>query len=370
MDVLVVGASIAGLSAAMTLGSQGHRLTLAEQADGPRSGGVAIDVRGAALEVARAWGVYDDILASRITANEAWRFVSEGGEVEAVWHVAEQFYDSPEDLELLRDRLVEILRQRVPAGIEERFDEHLCGLSEDQSGAWATFEGRTPQRFDLVIGADGLHSTVRQLAFGPESDHLRYLGSYVGLIRNTRSFGDLDGTFVFNRPGRVLMVAGGNPEPTAMFAFRSPWLDHDFRNTESHKRLVQDAFAGDDGWRMSEALEELHATDDFYFDSVAQVRMNSWTRGRVALVGDAGYGPSFFSGMGSSLAMVGADILAAELESSDDLGVALAGYDRRMREHVDSAQAMALDGMDVLFPATQDAIEARNAELRSGVDGA
>lgn len=370
MDVLVVGASIAGLSAATALGAQGHRLTLVERAGGPRSGGVAIDVRGAALQAARAWGVYDDIYASRITANEAWRFVSEDGEIEAVWHVAEQFYESPEDVELLRDRLVDILRERIADDTEQRFDEHLADLSEDGTGVWATFEGREPERFDLVIGADGLHSTVRRIVFGPELDHLHHLGSYVGLVRNARSLGDLDGTFVFNRPGRVLTVAGGNPQPTAMFAFRSPWLDHDFRDMESHRRLVQDVFAGDDGWRMSEALEELRVTEDFYFDSVAQVRMDSWTRGRVVLVGDAGYGPSFFSGMGSSLAMIGADILSAELERSVDLPAALAAYDRGMREHVDAAQAMALDGMDILFPATQEAIEARNADLRAAAAGA
>jgi 2-polyprenyl-6-methoxyphenol hydroxylase-like FAD-dependent oxidoreductase len=353
------------LSVAATLGAQGHRLTLVEQASGRRSGGVAIDVRGRALDTARRMAIYDEIFHNRISANEVWRFVDRDGDLLASWHVAAQFYDSPGDLELLRDTLVEILGDKVPGDADMRYDETLTGLAEHADGVTASFAGRADEEFDLVVGADGLHSAVRGFVFGPESQFVHHLGSYVGLVRGARSMEDIPGTEVYNEPGRVLVVAGQNPEPVAMFAFRSGWLDHDFRDVESHKRLVLDAFADVDGWRVKDALADVRTCDNFYFDTIAQVRMPSWSTDRVVLVGDSGYGPSFFSGMGSSLAMVGAEILADELAVGDSITSALRRYDRQMRPVVDEAQAMALDGMDVLFPDTWEAIQERNAAFNA-----
>ncbi|MEV5807232.1 FAD-dependent monooxygenase [Streptomyces parvulus] len=364
MDILVVGGSIAGLSAAVVLGARGHRLTVIEQAAGRRSGGVAIDVRGRALETARAMGVLDDIHASRITANAVWNFVDSEGSVQGSWHIADELYDSPDDIELLRDRLAEILAARVPRDVVFRYDETLTDLTQDATGVTASYAGRAPERFDLVVGADGLHSTVRRIAFGPERDFLHHLGSYVGLVRGAHRLADLSGMQIYNVPGRVLSVAADNPEPVAMLAFRSPWLDYDFRDTDAQKRLVLEAFDDVSGWRVPDALAEVRACDNFYFDSIAQVRMPGWSSGRVVLVGDSGYGPSFFSGMGSSLAMIGAESLAAALSDETSVENALRQYERQMRPHVDDAQSMALDGMDWLFPETQEGIDERNAAWR------
>jgi 2-polyprenyl-6-methoxyphenol hydroxylase-like FAD-dependent oxidoreductase len=365
MKILVSGASIAGLSTAYWLVRSGHDVTVVENSADPRRGGVAVDVRGEALEVAREMGVLDEVTRNRVPTEDIYYFLDAAGRVEAQFTPSTQFYDSPGDIEISRDSLSDILRAAVPPGARFRYGESVAAVRELADGVEVRLTDGTTQRVDLLVGADGMHSNVRRLVFGSEQRFVRHLGLYVGIVKRSAAGAGLAGSHVYNIPGRMVMLRGDGVDCSAVLGFRSAWLDYDFRDVAAQQEIVTDAFRAEPGWRVPEVVDEIGRDAHFYFDSVGQVRMDGWSEGRTVLVGDAGYCASFFSGMGTSLAMIGAASLARELAAAgDDLSVALPGYDRAMRPVVDEAHEMANGGADILFPVTAEDIEERNARLR------
>ncbi|WP_028474252.1 FAD-dependent monooxygenase [Nocardioides alkalitolerans] len=368
MDVLISGASIAGLASAHWLARAGHTVTVVERADGLRSGGVSIDVREEAVEVARRMGVLDEIQERRVPHEDVYRFVDESGTTQAELRPAADVYESSDDVEISRDVLGEILRAAVPDSVTFRFDTWIAAIADGPDGGpvVVTLSDGSTSRFDLVVGADGMHSNVRELVFGAEKQFVHHLGLYVSIAKRCRTVRVETGSEVLNTPGRMVMLRSDGTSTSALLGFRSEWLDHDFRDASAQREIVRRAFEGMDGWVAPQAVSEVLDADDFYFDSVSQIRMSSWSRGRCVLVGDAAYCASFFSGMGTTLAMVGAHALALALDTAGgDLPAALAGYDDRMRPLVDRAQAIAGQGAALLFPPTRAAIEERNAGLRA-----
>jgi 2-polyprenyl-6-methoxyphenol hydroxylase-like FAD-dependent oxidoreductase len=364
MDVVISGASVAGLTTAHLLASAGHAVTVVERAHAPRQGGVAVDVRGAAVDVARRMGLLDAIAAARVTYEDRFDFVDRDGRVEATIRPNVDLYDSPDDIEISRDVLSDLLRGSVPDDVTFVYGSWIDRIDEVADGLAVQVHGRGTVRADLVVGADGMHSRVRQLVFGPEDEFLHHLGLYVAVLRRSEQGQDVAGSEVFNVPGRMLMLRGDGGDCSALLGFRSGWIDYDYRDLELHKSMVADAFRDVAGWKVPAVLAEVEQSDDLYFDSVSQIRMPSRVSGRTVLVGDAGYCASFFSGMGTSLAMVGAATLADALdECGNDVPAALAAYDVRMAPVVEAAQSLAGDGAAILFPATAEAIAARNADL-------
>lgn len=364
MEIIISGASIAGLSTAHWLARTGHSVTVVEVAPTARRGGVAIDVRGEALDVARRMGIHDEIVEARVPVADIYRFLDAVGTVQATFEPATDFYDSPEDIEISRDRLSDILEAVVPDHVQMLNGTSITALDDDGDGVTVTLSDGTSRRADLVVGADGMHSNVRSLAFGPERDFVHHLGLYVAIVKRCRAGHGLEGSHVYNSPGRMLMLRGDGQDCSALLGFRSDPIDYDFRDLAAQRVIVREAFRGDRSWKLPEVVAEVETAPDFYFDAAAQIRMPSWHRGRVVLVGDAAFCASFFSGMGTSLAMVGAHRLAEAL-SGDDVSGGLARYERAMRPVVDRAQAMADDGAAILFPATQEAIEERNRQMVS-----
>ena len=171
---------------------------------------------------------------------------------------------------------------------------------------------------------------------------------------------------MFNSPGLMAGITGYQDKALAVFLFRSPWIDYDYRDLDAQKKLLTDAFAGQRDWRIDELLEAALVDPELYFDSVSQIDMHTWHRGRVVLVGDAAYCASPLSGRGTSLALTGAWFLAeALLEHPDDVERAFEQYERLQRPHVLRAQATAAPGGDLLAPATLESIDARNERLRT-----
>ncbi|WP_405143394.1 FAD-dependent monooxygenase [Sphaerisporangium sp. NBC_01403] len=360
-DVLISGASVAGPTLAYWLARYGFRPVVVERAPEPREGGYPIDVRGRAVEVARRMGVLPALREAGVEMSEL-TFVDAAGR--RAGHVDAQALRRAiptDDLELPRGDLVKILHDATRDDVEYVFDDSITTMEQDDDGVTVAFERGETRRFDLVIGADGLHSIVRRLAFGEESRFVHHLGYYVAAADVSRDYGTGDQVVLYNAPGKMAGVYSYLDRATAIFVFRAPNVGgHDHRDISAQKRLLAEAF-GDRAWRVPELLAQVSAAPDFYFDSVSQIRMAPWSRGRVSLAGDAAHCPALLSGHGTTLAMAGAYVLAGELHAAGgDHRRAFARYEDEHRAAVDEGLRKAGRGAAQLVPGSGPAIWARN----------
>ncbi|MFB6678350.1 FAD-dependent monooxygenase [Streptomyces sp. NPDC056390] len=365
MNILISGGGIAGLAAALELGTRGHQVTLVERAAHLRVNGAPIDVRGDAIEFADRMGVLPQIREQRIRMAEHGVFVNADGSVAARLPV-EEMSDSGDDIEIAREDLAHTLAAALPASTDIVFGDSVDALADDGDGVDVHFVSGRAERFDLVVGADGLHSVTRRLAFGPERDYLRHLGLYVALT-DLPTEARVDRTSpLYNYPGHLASIARYKNKAFGVFLFRSGLLDYDYRDLDAQKKILLDAFAGHTEWKIPQLLDAVRADPEFYFDSVSQIHMPTWYRGRIALVGDAAHCAALLSGRGTSLALSGAHFLAEELEDAGgDHTVAFERYEQRQRPYVEFAQNSVTDGGELIVPSTQEAIDARNARLQA-----
>ncbi|MEU9021009.1 FAD-dependent monooxygenase [Actinomadura sp. NPDC048394] len=354
-NVLISGASVAGPALAHWLARYGFTTTIVENTAGFRGGGYAVDFRGDAhLTVLRRMGLLDAIERAK-TGMGAMAYVNKDGRPVA-WMPADLFAG---DVEILRGDLARILHDATCGTTEYVFGDSIASLDEDAGGVTVTFERSAPRRFDLVIGADGLHSNVRRLAFGPEERFVQGLGVHCAIFTVPNHLGLQYAGHVYRTGGQLASVysARHNTEARAAFYFGSPDTDVHRRDVARQQEILTERFAGT-GWECDRLLAEMRRAPDFYFDSVGQVRMDAWSRGRVALLGDAAYCPSSLSGMGTGLAMVGAYVLAGELAAArGDHRVAFARYEDVLRGYAAGCQKMG-DGVAKLMMPSSRAVVA------------
>ncbi|WP_433331909.1 FAD-dependent monooxygenase [Spirillospora sp. CA-294931] len=347
--ILISGASIGGPALAYWLVRYGFEVTVVELAPGLRGGGQAIDVRGPALDVADRMGVLPALRANATGMRGMTMVDLDGNEVFSSTErtITGGDLDSP-DVEILRDDLARVIIEAAGDGVEYLFGDSIAALDQDARGVRVTFASGGTGEFDLVVGADGLHSNTRRLAFGPEADFLKNLGTYLAVF-TTPNFLELDRWQVFcqvpgGRWGGGVMSVRGNTEARAYLGFQSDApVVFDHRDLDEQKRVLARAYEGV-GWEFPRLLELMHDAPDFHFDAMAQIHMDTWSNGRVALLGDAGYCGSPLSGQGTSMAMVGAYVLAGELKAAaGDHVAAFAAYERELRDYVAANQQLALD---------------------------
>jgi len=363
--VLVSGASIAGPAVAYWLRRFGFRVTIVEVAPVVRPGGQAVDIRGAAREVVDRMGLtaavknasvdergmaYVDAKGRRLTSLPVDLFGGEG-------IVAE--------IEIMRGDLTRVLVDATKDGVEYLFGDRIAAMREGADGVTVTFAGGTTRTFDLVIGADGVHSGVRALAFGPESEFVRPLGGYTAYF-TVPDPGNLDHWLLFyNEPGGKVVAIRPDSSGTANagMSFTSPPLDYDRRDVAAQQRILADRFRGV-GWITPDLLEAMPSAPDFYFDTICQVHVDRWSRGRVALVGDAGYCASPLTGLGTSMSLVGAYVLAGELAGTTDHESAFVRYQEVMSAYVKACQQLPPGGLKGFAPAGRLMISMRNLSMR------
>ncbi len=323
-------------------------------------GGHAVDLFGSGVEVAERMGLGEAVYAARTRTTDLTLY-RDGKRPIAV--DLDKFVAgiSRQHVEILRGELTKLLYDATRERVEYVFGDSIASLTDDGEGVDVTFERGEPRRFDLVIGADGMHSMVRRLAFGPEESMRRPLGGYLAVFSMPDELALGNRMLVHMKVGRIASTYGvhqtGQARACFMF-YRAEELSYDYRDVEQQKRIIADEFR-DYGWEAPRLLKHLDAADDFYFDSISQITLDSWQRGLIGLVGDAGYCPGPAVGGGTSLAIVTAYVLAGELAAArGDLQSGLRNYERKVRDLVNRSRALAPTMMKSIIPGNAFALRA------------
>jgi 2-polyprenyl-6-methoxyphenol hydroxylase-like FAD-dependent oxidoreductase len=338
--ILVVGAGIAGPALAHWLHRVGIATTVVEHAAAPRPGGQAVDLRGVARDVIARMGLADTVREAALRTTAFTTVDAAGRALRTVGADAHGGDGELAEIEILRGDLAAILT----TGIDVHHGTRLVALDQDADGVLAGFADGTQQRFDVVVGADGLHSRVRALAFGDEADAVRPLGTTIALWTVTGEAWPTDHAFDHSDGDRFAGVrpVPGDRRAIVYLAFPTRPEDAQLRPAQ----LVRERASGM-GWAVPRFVAQVDDAPDLYVEACSQVVLPSWSRGRIGLVGDAACCPSPLSGQGTGLALVGAYVLAGELVAAGADPVAgLRSYEERLRPWAERVQQIPHEGAD------------------------
>jgi len=361
-SILISGAGIAGPTLAYWLLEQGITPTLVERAPRLRTGGYVIDFWGLGYDVAEKMALLPELEREGYVVREL-RLVDERGR-RAGGFSAEVFQEltGGRYVSLARSELAKLLYEKVAGRCEVLFGDTITELDDQGDGVRVAFENAPERRFDAVIGADGLHSEVRRLAFGPQDRFEKYLGYMVAAFQ-AEGYRPRDELVYVSHavPGRqVARFAMRDDRTMFLFVFAADQAPA----IEAHDMGAQKAFLNatfcDAGWECPQILAALDKSDDLYFDRVSQIHMDAWSKGRVALVGDAAFCVSLLAGQGCALAMGAAYVLAGELGRAASPEVAFPRYEALLRPLIASKQKAARQFASGFAPKTRIGLFLRN----------
>lgn len=365
MRVAINGSGVAGPTLAYWLRHFGHEPFLFEQAPALRTGGYLVDFWGLGYEIAERMGIVPTLRQCGYLMERLCMVDARGREEAAL--------DMTPMRKMLHGRFISIARADLAAalfaacgGIPAHFGIGVTAIAPDGDGVSATLSDGRTERFDLVVGADGLHSRVRELAFGPDTQFERSLGCYVAAFRLRGYPRRNDLTYVSHTvPKRqVARVTLRDDETLILLVCRTQLIDGD-PPRDRQKQTLRHAF-GDMRWEVPDILDRMEHVDEIYFDRVSQIHLPRWSSNRVGLLGDAAASVSFLAGEGAGLAMTEAYVLAGELHrAGGHVTQAFAAYEARLRPFVTAKQKMALRFRGFFAPETALALKVRNAAVNA-----
>ncbi|WP_082594419.1 FAD-dependent monooxygenase [Sphingomonas sp. Root710] len=368
-NVLVSGASISGPALGHWLTHYGINTTIVEKSSYLRGGGYPIDIRGTARDVVERMGLYEALKAKHVDSQYASFIDASGGIIAKIKPEALSGGVRGQDIEIRRGDLAEALFEATKDKVTYRFNDSIAALKEVSDGVEVTFANGDTAKYDIVIGSDGLHSHTRNLVLGIHEEFERYMGQCFAGFSVPNTFGLDRESVACTLPARsVILNATKDSDRVHVFlCFRqeeSPFAKYELMSDADKRNLTAEKYKGIESWIIPQLVEEMKKAEDLFFDSVSQIHLPAWSKGRVALAGDAAHATSFFSGQGSSMALVSAYMLAGELATKPDYRSAFAAYEALTRPFVELNQSLVKVGEKFLRPDTQEELDMRNEALR------
>jgi 2-polyprenyl-6-methoxyphenol hydroxylase-like FAD-dependent oxidoreductase len=361
--ILITGASIAGSTAAWWLGRAGFDVTVVERAPDFRDGGQNVDVRGCGREVLRRMAL-ERVALDQGTGETGTAWVEEDGRIAAQFLTEDGAGDGPTaEMEILRGDFARLLYDDAKSHATYRFGDTVAAIDQDDEGATVTFASGQHARYDAVIVAEGVGSATRELVFPGENDP-RWMDLTIAYFTIPRTPDDDRLWRWYNATGgrSVSLRPDRHGTTRAMLSIQQPPGDERDWDTARRKAWLHDRFA-DAGWQSARVLAAMDVTDDFYFDVLRQVRMPAWAKGRVVLTGDAAWCATPIAGLGTTLAVTGAYVLAQEMIRHDDPVAAFAAYDAALRPMVEEAQGVPKLAPRLMNPHSRLSIRLLHAAL-------
>jgi 2-polyprenyl-6-methoxyphenol hydroxylase-like FAD-dependent oxidoreductase len=346
----------------------GYTVTVVEIGKGLKTGGTPVDIREGTVDIVKRMGLLERIQSCCLKARPVEFLDVDGVRIETMPAQADDAQDSNREYEIERNTLLHLLFEEVKSDVEFIFDDSIARVDESADEVAVTFKSGKQRSFSLLFGCDGNHSSVRRMCFGEESAYSYFLQNYFSITIVDKLLIEENTSQMYNVPGKVVMLNAYNNKTDIIFCFYSEKeISYTYRDQDEQRRIILQHFSGE-GWRTRELLEELSRCRDFYFDKMCQIRMPSWTKGRVALVGDAGYCASPAAGMGGSLVIVGATALADAFQKHHgNFETAFQEYNDSLRPFVEDVQAQAVNfGLDMFVPRSEEALQRRNAHFNVG----
>ncbi|MCJ2085344.1 FAD-dependent monooxygenase [Methylobacterium sp. E-005] len=355
------------MATAFWLNRLGYCVTVVEVAPGLRRGGTPVDIEGETIAILTRMRLMDAVRARALPPR---RFAFKDAKNASLGEMAHH----PDDeagprYEIHRDDLLDVLSDAIEDDVELRFNRSIVAIEERPEAVSVTFSDGSQQEFALICGCDGNRSNTRKLVFGDGEQFTHFMGGYfylkvvpdTGLLKPNSSE-------VFAVPGRMAMLNGYDDRTDIGFGFRTAGeIEYDYRNKDQQRRMIREHFSGLE-WKVPDMLARMGEDNDFYFDRISQIKMPTWTHGRITLVGDAGYCVSPFAGLGGSMAIIGAGRLADALaRHPDNHAAAFYAYEEGLRPFVEQVQERAAtDSVQMLFPGDEAEMAERDRKLAIG----